>query len=81
MFSTDGGATWVCPDAKWGFPVDPSVYGYGQAVELSDGSVWAAYIHTGGHQTKDARTEAIWSLRLRVRDDHAGIDLLPAPGR
>ena len=81
MFSTDGGQTWTCPDEKWGFPVDPSVYGYGQAVELPDGSVWAAYIHTGGHTTKDAKTEALWSIRLRVRPGHDGIDLLPAPGR
>jgi BNR repeat-like domain/BNR/Asp-box repeat len=80
MFSTDGGQTWTCPHEKWGFPVDPSVYGYGQAVELADGSVWAAYIHTGGHRTKDAKTEALWSIRLRVRPDHDGIDLLPAPG-
>ncbi len=81
MFSTDGGQTWTCSNEKWGFPVDPSVYGYGQAVELSDGSVWAAYIHTGGHSTKAARTEALWSIRLRVRPGHDGIDLLPAPGR
>jgi hypothetical protein len=47
MFSTDVGQTWECPDRKWGFPVDPSVYGYAQAVELADGTVWAAYIHTG----------------------------------
>jgi hypothetical protein len=80
MFSRDGGQTWLCPDEKWGFPVDPSVYGYGQAVELADGTVWAAYIHTGGHSTKDARTEALWSIRLRVRPNHDGIDLLPAPG-
>ena len=79
MFSNDGGRTWLCPDAKWGFPVDPSVYGYAQAVELADGTVWAAYIHTGGHSTKDAKTEALWSIRLRVRPDHDGIDLLPAP--
>ena len=80
MFSTDSGRTWTCPDEKWGFSVDPSVYGYGQAVELSDGSVWAAYIHTGGHSTEAARTEALWSIRLRVRPGHDGIDLLPAPG-
>jgi hypothetical protein len=80
MFSIDGGETWTCPHEKWGFPVDPSVYGYGQAVELSDGSVWAAYIHTGGHSRKDAKSEALWSIRLRVRPDHDGIDLLPAPG-
>ena len=56
IFSTDGGKTWICPHAKWGFPVDPSVYGYGQAVELPDGSIWAVYIHTGGHATEDAKS-------------------------
>lgn len=80
MFSKDGGETWICPNEKWGFPVDPSVYGYGQAVELSDGSIWAVYIHTGGHATQDAKTEALWSIRLRVRHEPAGIELLPAPG-
>lgn len=80
MFSTDGGATWITPNEKWGFPVDPSVYGYGQAVELPDGSIWSAYIHTGGHKTEDAETEALWSIRLRVRPDQSGIDLLPALG-
>jgi hypothetical protein len=80
MFSTDGGQTWICPDKKWGFPVDPTVYGYAQAVELADGSVWAAYIHTGGHSTQDAMSEALWSIRLRVRPGHDGIELLPAPG-
>jgi photosystem II stability/assembly factor-like uncharacterized protein len=80
MFSTDFGKTWLCPAPKWGFPIDPSVYGYAQAVELADGSVWAVYIHSGGRSTKDARTEAIWSIRLRVRSGHDGIDLLPAPG-
>ncbi len=80
MFSKDGGETWICPNEKWGFPVDPSVYGYGQAVELSDGSIWAVYIHTGGHATQDAKTEALWSICLRVRPDAEGIELLPAPG-
>ena len=32
MFSNDGGRTWLCPNARWGYPVDSSVYGYGQAV-------------------------------------------------
>jgi len=80
MLSTDGGQTWICPNEKWGFPVDPSVYGYSQAVELKDGSIWAAYIHTGGHKANDARTEALWSIRLKVRDSLDGIDVLPAPG-
>jgi hypothetical protein len=81
IFSTDGGRTWIAPAENHGFAVDPSVYGYGRGIELPDGSVFAAYIHTGGHRTEDARTEAIWSIRLRVRPDHSGIDLLPAPGR
>lgn len=81
IFSTDGGQTWVAPARNHGFAVDPSVYGYGRGVELSDGSVLAVYIHTGGHRTKDAQTEALWAIRLRVRPDHTGVDLLPAPGR
>lgn len=80
IYSEDGGETWLAPNEKYGFAVDPSVYGYGQAVELADGSVWAAYIHTGGHATEDARIEALWSMRLRVRSDHSGLDLLLAPG-
>lgn len=80
MFSEDGGVTWAVLNDKCAFLVDPSSYGYGQAVELADGSVWAAYIHTGGHAAEDARTEALWSIRLRVRPDKSGIDLLPAPG-
>jgi sialidase-1 len=81
MLSTDGGRTWLCPNARWGFPVDPSVYGYGQAVELNDGSVWVVYIHTGGHSTKDARSEALWSIRLRVGPGRDGIEVLRAPGK
>lgn len=81
IFSTDGGKTWAAPDAKYGFAVDANVYGYGKGIELPDGSVFIAYISTGGHSTKDAQTEAIWGVRLRVRADHSGIDILPAPGR
>lgn len=81
IFSTDGGRTWVAPDPKYGFAVDSSVYGYGKGIELPDGSVFVAYINTGGHSTKDAQSEAIWGIRLRVRSDHSGIDLLPAPAR
>ena len=50
-------------------------------MELSDGSVWAVYIHTGGHSTKDTRTEALWSIRLRVLPGGDGIERLPAPGK
>jgi hypothetical protein len=30
---------------------------------------------------EDAQSNGIWCLRLRVRPDHSGIDLLPAPDR
>jgi hypothetical protein len=66
--------------AHHGFAVDASVYGYGRGTLLPDGSVFIAYIHTGGHSAKDAQAEAICGLRLRVRADHSGIDLLPALG-
>jgi hypothetical protein len=79
IFSRDGGRTWNAPHEKHGFAVDPAVYGYGRGIELPDGSVFAVYIHTGGHTTHDAKTEALWAIRLRVRPDHSGIELLPAP--
>jgi pimeloyl-ACP methyl ester carboxylesterase len=81
IFSADGGETWTAPARNHGFAVDPSVYGYGRGIELPDGSVLAVYIHTGGHTTKDAKTEALWAIRLRVRPDRAGLDLLPATER
>ena len=56
-------------------------YGYGKAMELDDGSLFISYISTGGHRADDARANAIWCIRLRVRSDHSGIDLLPAPNR
>ncbi len=61
--------------------IDKSVYGYGKGIQLPDGSVFIVYINTGGHSTHDAQTEAIWGIRLRVREDRSGIDLLPAPGK
>ena len=80
IFSTDGGRTWNAPAKSHGFLVDSS-YGYGKAMELPDGSLFIAYIATGGHRTEDARNNAIRCIRLRVRADHSGIDLLPAPNR
>jgi photosystem II stability/assembly factor-like uncharacterized protein len=81
IFSRDGGQTWVAPARDRGFVVDRSVYGYGRGIELPDGSVFAVYIHTGGHRTKDAQTEALWAIRLRIRPDHSGVELLPANAR
>ncbi len=77
IFSTDGGTTWIAPAKDHGFLVDDT-YGYGKAMELDDGSLFIAHIATGGHATADARTNEIRSIRLRIRPDHSGIDLLPA---
>ena len=46
----------------------------------ADGTIYVVYLHTGGHLPADARTEALWGLRVRVHDDAGGIDILPAPG-
>ncbi|MGI8603181.1 MAG: sialidase family protein [Verrucomicrobiales bacterium] len=80
IFSTDGGETWLAPAKDHGFLVDNS-YGYGKAMELPDGSLFITYLATGGHSTADAQKNAIRCIRLRVRVDHSGIDLLPAPNR
>ncbi|MBI3921217.1 MAG: exo-alpha-sialidase [Armatimonadetes bacterium] len=80
IFSTDGGETWIAPAPDHGFLVDHS-YGYGKGMELPDGSVFITYLSTGGHGTADAQTNAVWCIRLKVRPDHSGIDLLPAPNR
>jgi hypothetical protein len=78
IFSTDGGKSWVAPAKDHGFLVDNS-YGYGKAMLLDDGSLFIVYLATGGHTAHDAQNNAIRSIRLRVRADHLGIDLLPAP--
>ena len=80
IFSTDGGRTWIAPAVDHGFLVDQT-YGYGKAMELPDGSLFITYLATGGHRAEDARNNAIRCIRLRVRPDHSGIDLLPAPNR
>jgi hypothetical protein len=50
-------------------------------MESPDGSLSITYLATGGHRTEDARSNAIRRIRLRVRPDNSGIDLLPAPNR
>jgi sialidase-1 len=80
IFSRDGGHTWCAAGKDRGFLVDNS-YGYGKAMELPDGSLFIAYLATGGHRTSDAQSSAIRCIRLRVRADHSGIDLLPALNR
>ena len=76
IFSRDGGSTWIAPARDHGFLIDDT-YGYSRSCLLPDGSVYIAYIETGGHRTPDARKNAIWSIKLRIRPDHSGIELLP----
>jgi len=77
IFSTDGGATWIAPAKDHGFLVDGDAYGYGAGTILPDGSLYIIYQNTGSHHTDDAKNNRLLSLRLRVRADHSGIDLLP----
>lgn len=77
IFSTDGGQTWIAPAADHGFLVD-NCYGYGKAVELPDGTLLVADQGTGGHSTADAGNMSLRLIRVRIRPDHSGIDLLPA---
>ena len=76
IFSIDGGKTWVAPSQHYGFLVGET-YGYSRSYLMPDGTAYLAYIGTGGHQLKDARNNMIWSIKLRVRDDHSGIELVP----
>ena len=80
IFSRDGGQSWVAPAKDHGFLVD-NAYGYGKAMELPDGSLFVTYLATGGHRAEDAKNNGIHCLRFRVRPDHSGIELLPAPNR
>ena len=77
MLSPDNGLTWHGPAEGIGYSVDPSVYGYSHPVLLPDGTILLVYIHTGGHRPADARTQALWTLRIRIKDSADGIELLP----
>ncbi len=59
-----------------GFLIDDT-YGYSRSCLMPDGSVYIAYIESGGHRTPDARNNSIWSIKLKVRPDHSGIEPLP----
>lgn len=80
ILSPDGGETWHGPGERYGYRVDPSVYGYCHPMLLPDGTVYLVYLHTGGHVGADPRTEALWGLRMRMHDAADGIEILPAPG-
>jgi hypothetical protein len=80
IFSSDGGHTWIAPTASHGFLVD-NAYGYGKAMVLPDDSLFVTDLSTNGASTADARNESLRCLRVRIRADKSGIDLLPAPNR
>ncbi len=90
FLSPDRGHTWhgpgkaktakVSSPCPYGYSVDPSVYGYCHPMLLPDGTVYLAYLHTGGHRPEQARTEALWGLRVKIHEDASGIDILPPPG-
>ena len=76
IFSTDGGHTWIAPAKDHGFLVD-NCYGYGKATLLPDGTLLVVDQDTGGHTAADAKKMSLRCLRVRIRADHSGIDLLP----
>lgn len=76
MFSDDGGHTWTVPAADRGFRIDNSVYVYAIGCEMPDGSIYVVYYDPRNNQTKTA----VWSIRVRIREDRQGIDILP-PGK
>jgi hypothetical protein len=80
IFSTDGGHTWTAPAPDYGFLVD-NAYGYGKAMELPDGSLFVTDLSTAGTSTADSSHMSMRCLRVRIRADKSGIDLLPAPNR
>ena len=78
IFSRDGGGTWIAPAENHGFLVDRT-YEYGKAMVLPDGSLFITHIRSGGHRTHDAENNAVCCIKLRIRPDYSGIELLPAP--
>ena len=80
IFSSDGGQTWIAPAPEYGFLVD-NCYGYGKAMLLPDGSLFVTDQGTGGHIGGDSKQMELRALRVKIRDDKSGIDLLPAPGK
>jgi len=80
ILSPDNGRTWHGPAETYGYAVDPGAYGYSHPMLLPDGTVYIVYQQNAGVRAHDARTEAIWGLVVRVHDNAAGIDILPAPG-
>lgn len=64
MWSDDHGRNSTTPAKDRGFKIDDSVY------------VYAIYVVDYDPRDNQQKT-AIWSVRLRIREDRSGIDLLP----
>ena len=79
IFSTDAGKTWAAPAKDHGFLIDRT-YGYSRSCLMPDGCAYLSYIGTGGHRPQDAKRNMVWSVKLRVRADHSGIELVPISG-
>ncbi len=81
ILSSDNGHTWHGPEEKIGYRVDPAVYGSSSnPILLPDGTIYVVYLRSGGHYPYDARTQALWSIRVQINDSADGIKLLPSPG-
>jgi aminoglycoside N3'-acetyltransferase len=80
ILSRDNGKTWHGPANALGYSIDPSIYGYSHPVLLPDGSVYVVYLQSCGLFPADARTEALWGIRIKIPDTADGIEILPAPG-
>ena len=72
MWSDDHGRTWITPAKDRGFPIDNSAYDYAIGCEMPDNSIYLVYYDPCGDQTRTA----IWSLRVKIRPDRKGIDIL-----
>ena len=95
ILSPDNGHTWHGPESvaeenvppggngkgNMGYRVDPSVYGSNSnPIILPDGTIYIVYLRSGGHYPYDARTQALWSIRVQINESADGIKLLPSPG-
>jgi len=88
ILSPDNGHTWHGPESvtdkeggNMGYRVDPSVYGSNSnPIILPDGTIYTVYLNSGGHYPNDARTQALWSIRVQINESADGIKLLPSPG-
>lgn len=80
ILSPDGGRTWRSPARNYGFTVDNTVYGYTQPIALPDGSIFAVYLDNQGIRLDQVARSALWGVRMCVRPDLTGIEMLPAPG-